>query len=52
VCGILAGLAFMAPACGGATTATLTDIQSVEVLQQRFNADAGASRVVLLLSPT
>ena len=52
VCGILAMLAFMTPACGRATTSALTDIESVEVLRQRFNGDAGAPRVVLLLSPT
>jgi hypothetical protein len=31
---------------------TLTDIQRVDQLQQRFNADAGHPRLILILSPT
>jgi len=31
---------------------TLSDLAGVEELQERFNRDAGATRVVLLLSPT
>ena len=30
----------------------LTDIQRIEDLQSRFNRDAGAPRLILLLSPT
>ena len=32
--------------------AKLTDIQSVEDLQARFNQDSGSTRLILLLSPT
>jgi hypothetical protein len=38
-------------ACGN-NAATLSDVAGVETLQQRFNADAGKPRIVLLLSPT
>jgi hypothetical protein len=38
-------------ACGS-NTATLSNLTGVETLQQRFNADAGKPRIVLLLSPT
>ena len=31
---------------------TLTDINRVGDLQQRFNADAGHPRLILILSPT
>ena len=38
-------------ACG-TNTATLSNLTGVDTLQQRFNADAGKPRIVLLLSPT
>lgn len=31
---------------------TMTDLQGVDELQTRFNTDQGATRLVLLLSPT
>jgi hypothetical protein len=31
---------------------TLTNLQSVDQLATRFNADAGSTRLVLILSPT
>ena len=36
----------------GPTVAGLTDLQGVEPLRTRFNADAGLARLVLILSPT
>ncbi len=39
-------------ACRGSGAATLKDLDGVQALQARFDADAGKPRVVLLLSPT
>jgi len=36
---------------GGQNT-SLEDLRSIEDLRERFNADAGSPRLVLLLSPT
>jgi hypothetical protein len=47
---LLAALA-ASSACGNGT-ATLSNLDGVDTLQQRFNADAGKPRIVLLLSPT
>lgn len=54
----LAGLMILlAVACGlgaGCRQAppTVEDLDSLAALQSRFNADAGQTRIVLLLSPT
>lgn len=45
-------LSILAAACGGAHTPTMSDLAGVQELKERFNADAGKPRVVLLLSPT
>jgi hypothetical protein len=37
---------------GTSSAPVLTDMQRIEDLQSRFNRDAGASRLILLLSPT
>lgn len=42
----------IAAACRGAQTATMSDLAGVQQLKERFNADAGKPRIVLLLSPT
>lgn len=33
-------------------TATLSDLEGLEELRERFGRDAGTTRIVLLLSPT
>ena len=39
--------------CGGSAAADeLEELESVQELRERFNADAGKPRLVLLLSPT
>jgi hypothetical protein len=37
---------------GTSSAPLLTDMQRIEDLQTRFNRDAGAPRLILLLSPT
>lgn len=37
---------------GTSSALLLTDMQRIEDLQTRFNRDAGAPRLILLLSPT
>ena len=49
---ILAILLAMSSASRAAADPTLHDLQDVEAFRARFNQDAGAMRVVLLLSPT
>ena len=59
----LMGLALLATACtrsgavsgGGATQAPAARVQelaSIGTLRQAFNADSGATRLILLISPT
>ena len=46
---ILAVIAAMLPSAG---PHTITELNSVDELRVRFNADRGTPRIVLLLSPT
>lgn len=48
---VLCLLAGSLAACGTGP-ATLSDLEGVESLQDRFSRDAGTIRIVLLLSPT
>ncbi len=48
---VVLGMAILAGGCGPGVP-TLTDISSVDTLKERFNEDAGKTRIVLLLSPT
>jgi len=46
---------FLLLACSGGGTgppATLTDLGTLQELQEAFNRDAGVPRIVLLVSPT
>lgn len=52
VAGVLALSLIIAAACRGPQTATMSDLAGVQELKERFNADAGKPRIVLLLSPT
>lgn len=45
-------MSILAAACGDTHTPTISDLAGVQELKERFNADAGKPRVVLLLSPT
>jgi hypothetical protein len=59
---VLAGIVVLAVAgCGGSDSASPTgqapsssvrDLESVDPLKEAFNADAGRSRLLLILSPT
>ncbi len=54
----IAALVLVSSACtsrntqGSAATSKVIDLSSVSELQDRFNADAGAVRLILLMSPT
>jgi hypothetical protein len=62
---LLVLVALVAGACGGsdddtprgvveeeAPRATLTDLTSVDQLRERFNADRGVPRLIVLVAPT
>jgi hypothetical protein len=59
---VLAGIVVLAVAgCGGsgdtsptaqAMSSSVRDLESVDPLKETFNADAGRSRLLLILSPT
>jgi hypothetical protein len=59
---LLAALALLAAACGGSggeaqeggwsAVPELADLGSVESFAERFNADAGVPRLVVLVAPT
>ena len=52
IAGVFALSLLIAAACQGTQTATMSDLAGVQELKDRFNADAGKPRIVLLLSPT
>jgi hypothetical protein len=60
---LLGGLALVASACTGASSgpgsgasqaasAQVRQLTSIATLREAFNADAGATRLILLVSPT
>jgi hypothetical protein len=49
---VLVAAGLVALASGQAAAADLHELRSVTELRQRFNADAGKVRLVLLMSPT
>jgi hypothetical protein len=49
---VLAIIAGVIGALKPSSSVTLTDLNSIDELQARFNQDKGAPRLVLLLSPT